>query len=141
LGTLFQRDAESEFVNVQLFRHVSSVGAATFFSCGQPVTIAGAGVTETRDPSAKFWRETRTLYQATSTTEKFYYLSIKDLWTRLLESRRLPFEVRVETSEGSAASGTNLPDLALYDHGEFVSVLAEVNTPDFEIREGLAGAR
>jgi hypothetical protein len=90
-------------------------------------------VSEPRNPSAKFWRETSALYRATSTTEKSYYPAIKELWGRLLESRNLPFEVRVETSEGSAATGTKLPDLALYDRGEFVSVLSEVKPPDVEI--------
>lgn len=75
------------------------------------------------------------LYTASSTTEKSYYPAIKELWARLLEERGLPFEVRVETSEGSSSTGTELPDLALYDRGEFVSVLAEVKTPDVEIDE------
>lgn len=92
-------------------------------------------MTEPRNPSSKFVRETTALYRAASTTEKSYYPSIKELWARLLESRGLPFEVRVETSEGSGSTSTDLPDLALYDRGEFVSVLAEVKTPDMEISE------
>ncbi len=90
-------------------------------------------MSETKNPSTKFWRETVGLYKASSTTEKSYYPSIKELWARLLESRGLPFEVRVETSEGPGSIGADHPDLALYDRGEFVSVLAEVKTPDVEI--------
>ncbi len=92
-------------------------------------------MTEAKNSSGKFWREMFALYKATSTTEKSYYPAIKELWARLLEERGLPFEVRVETSEGSRSTGTELPDLALYDRGEFVSVLAEVKMPDVEIAE------
>lgn len=93
-------------------------------------------VTDTKIASAKFWRETLALYKAASTTEKSYYPAIKELWAGLLESRGLPFEVRAETSEQRAgATGTDLPDLALYDRGEFVAVLAEVKPPDIEITD------
>ncbi len=86
--------------------------------------------------STKFWRETVSLYKATSTTEKSYYPAIKELWARLLDSQGLPFEVRVETSEHRTSTvGTDLPDLALYDRGEFVAVLAEVKPPEVEIVE------
>lgn len=91
-------------------------------------------MTDQKSPSAKFWRETSALYKAPSTTEKSYYPAIKELWSRLLESRDLPFDVRAETSEHRPSiPGTDLPDLALYDRGEFVSVFAEVKPPHVEI--------
>lgn len=93
-------------------------------------------MTEARSPSARFWSETFALYEAAATTEKSYYPAIKELWARLLEGRGLPFEVRTETSEHrEGAAGIDLPDLALYDRGEFVAVLAEVKPPDVEIAE------
>lgn len=92
-------------------------------------------MSDAKSPFGKFRREVVALYGATSTTEKSYYPAIKELWARLLESRSLPFDVRVETSEGSTPTGTKLPDLALYDRGGFASVLAEVKTPDVEIAE------
>jgi hypothetical protein len=91
---------------------------------------------DAKTPSAKFWRETLALYKTASTTEKSYYPAIKELWSRLLESRGLPFEVRVETSEHrSGATGADAPDLALYDRGEFVSVLTEVKPPATDIED------
>jgi hypothetical protein len=48
-------------------------------------------VSEPRNPSAKFWRETSALYKATSTTEKSYCPAIKKLWGRLLESAAAAF--------------------------------------------------
>lgn len=81
-------------------------------------------------------REAPALYRASSTTEKSFYPPIKELFSRLLEARGLPFEVRAGTSERRAGgAGVDQPDLALFDGGEFVSVFVEVKNADTEIRE------
>ena len=93
-------------------------------------------MTDLKRATSRFVRETHALYRASSTTEKSYYPTIKELWSRLLESRGLPFEVRAETSERrSAGTGVDQPDLALYDRGDFVSVFGEVKTADVDIRD------
>lgn len=71
-------------------------------------------MTDGKNSAASYFREALALYRASSTTEKSYYPAIKQLWTRLLESRGLPFEVRAETSERrSGTAGADQPDLAL----------------------------
>lgn len=76
------------------------------------------------------------LYRAPTTTERSYYPSIRELWTRLLESRRLPFDVRAETSEPRLdATGSDQPDLTIYDRGGFPVVLAEIKSPDVDIAD------
>ena len=93
-------------------------------------------MSEGKSPSARFWGEAHGLYKASSTTEKSYYPLIKEVWSRLLKDRGLPFEVRAETSQQhSGAVGSDFPDLALYDHGEFVTVFGEVKLPGTDIAE------
>jgi hypothetical protein len=55
-------------------------------------------MSEGRAPSQKFAREALALYKTPSTTEASYYPAIKELWTRLLESRGLPFEANSSRS-------------------------------------------
>ena len=71
------------------------------------------------------------LWHATTTTEPTFYPKIREVLSSLLESRRLPFEVRVETRE----AGGDKPDLALYDKGDFAAVLVEVKLPDETLTE------
>jgi hypothetical protein len=86
----------------------------------------GGRVDDDRRAAAEFAREVRRLVAAGSTTESSYYPAIKALWSRLLDSRNLPFDVRAGTSEErSGVPGTDLPDLALYDAGEFPAVFGE----------------
>jgi Type ISP C-terminal specificity domain/N-6 DNA Methylase len=93
-------------------------------------------LTEATGPGARFFRETLALYKSSSTTERSYYPIIRELWSRLLEQRGLPFEVRAETSERrTGGPGADLPDLALYDRGEFVAVFAEVKTTSVSVEE------
>lgn len=92
-------------------------------------------MTNLKSAAASFFREAPALYRASTSTEKSYYPGIKELWARLLESRGLPFEVRAETSEARAGGGTDHPDLALYDRGDFLAVVGEVKTPDVDIPE------
>jgi hypothetical protein len=62
-----------------------------------------------------FWREVTPLYGKTSTTEASYYPAIKDLWSRILEDRCLPFEVRVSTAEQRTYAEVKLPEEKLPD--------------------------
>jgi hypothetical protein len=83
-----------------------------------------------------FEQEVLKFYEASSTREETYYPSIKDMWSRLLEVRKLPFDVRTSTSEKrQGKSGADYPDLAIYDRGDFVSLFAEVKLPDAELDE------
>ena len=94
------------------------------------------GATDLKGIASSFVREALALYRASSTTERSYYPSIRDLWARLLDSRSLPFEVRAETSERREGEpGADQPDLALFDEGDFVAVLGEVKNPEVEIAD------
>jgi len=94
------------------------------------------GATDLKGLASSFVREALALYRASSTTERSYYPSIRDLWARLLHNRSLPFEVRAETSERREGEpGADQPDLALFDEGDFVAVLGEVKNPDVEIAD------
>lgn len=69
-------------------------------------------------------------------TEPTYYPAIQRLLGSLLRLRRLPFEVRVNTSQRRNSGGTDLPDLAFYDGGgDYVVVFGEVKTPNVELAE------
>ncbi len=84
--------------------------------------------------ASAFEQEVLKLRQASSTREETYYPAIRDLWSELLKLRQLPFEVRTATSEKrEGTSGSDYPDLAIYDRGDFVSVFAEVKLPDVEL--------
>jgi len=76
------------------------------------------------------------LAKSSTTREESYYPAIKALLTAVLETCRLPFEVRTATSEKRAGGGVDLPDLAFYDGpGEFIVVCCEVKKPTAEIEE------
>ena len=92
-------------------------------------------MTSVRRAEANFFRETPPLYGSASATEASYYPLLRDLWSEELERRRLPFEVRTATSERRSGGGTDLPDLALYDRGDFPVVLAEVKRPEVRLRD------
>lgn len=70
------------------------------------------------------------------TTEATFYPAVQSLVAAILDARKLPFEVRVNTSQRRAAGGTDLPDLALYDGaGDFVVVYGEIKTPAADLVE------
>ena len=78
----------------------------------------------------RFAREVRQLHGSVSTTEETYYPALRELCAALLDVRRLPFQVRVNTSEQRGESGgTNRPDLAFYDRSDSPAVLGEVKRP------------
>ncbi|MFZ0888677.1 MAG: N-6 DNA methylase [Candidatus Binataceae bacterium] len=84
--------------------------------------------------ASSFGEEVVKLFRAASTREETYYPHIKDLWSKLFALRRLPFEVRTTTSERrDGSTGADYPDLAIYDRGDFVSLVAEVKLPGVEI--------
>src|SRR5437870_884673 len=79
---------------------------------------------------SRYCTEVSKLELADTTREETYYPAIKALFAELLNSQKLPFEVRMSTSERRAGGGTDLPDLALYDgSGDFVVALCEVKLP------------
>jgi len=80
-------------------------------------------------------REIPPLFRSATTTEASYYPALRDLWARLLAERKLPFEVRANTAESRAGKGIDLPDLALYDNGDYAAVLAEVKLPNTRLRD------
>lgn len=80
-------------------------------------------------------REIPPVYRTGTATENSYYPALRDLFGRLLESRNLPLEVRVATAEQREAGGVDLPDLALYDRGDYASVLVEVKLPSAKLRD------
>jgi hypothetical protein len=54
----------------------------------------------------------------------------------MLRAERLPFEIRVRTSEQRAQGGHNQPDLAIYDGGgEFIVAAVEVKHPTVDLFE------
>lgn len=69
--------------------------------------------------------ETRSLDLHPSSTENTFYPAIKTLLTAVLHDQRLPFEVRVNTSETRSTS-RDMPDFVLGDDKMFVGVYGEV---------------
>ncbi|HVF59085.1 MAG TPA: N-6 DNA methylase [Thermoanaerobaculia bacterium] len=78
-------------------------------------------------------REVAGVAGSSGSTEATFYPAIQRLLTAVLDARRLPFDVRTNTSQRRSAGGTDLPDLALYDGGDYVSVYGEVKTPGVEV--------
>lgn len=84
----------------------------------------------------RFAREVGQLQGSGSTTEETYYPALRELCAALLEARRLPFQVRVNTSEQRGdAGGVNRPDLALYDRNDAPAVFGEVKKPGVDITD------
>ncbi|MBX3499239.1 MAG: N-6 DNA methylase [Alphaproteobacteria bacterium] len=69
--------------------------------------------------------ETRRLESIPSSTEATFYPAIRSLLSSILDQRRLPFEVRTNTSEAKQG-GTDMPDFVLGDKAAFVGVYGEV---------------
>jgi hypothetical protein len=85
---------------------------------------------------AAYAREASELAGSPGSTEATFYPAVQRLLTAVLQSRQLPFDVRVNTSQRRSAGGTDLPDLAFYDGaGDFVVLFGEVKTPAVEIAE------
>src|SRR6266852_5893890 len=69
--------------------------------------------------------ETRHLDSQPTSTEPTFYPAIKTLISAILKQGRLPFEVRVNTSEVKGKA-RDMPDFILGDDKMFVGVFGEV---------------
>lgn len=78
--------------------------------------------------------ETRQLESQPSSTENTYYPAIKNLVSAILKERRLPFEVRVNTSEAKGKA-RDMPDFVLGDDKMFVGVYGEVKRPNASLED------
>ena len=79
---------------------------------------------------AAYTKEVAHLAQSSTTTEETYYPAIRNLLAQILSERKLPFEIRIGTSEEREGGGTDLPDVALYDgESDFIVVCGEVKLP------------
>jgi hypothetical protein len=74
---------------------------------------------------AEYVAETRHLDAQPTSTEPTFYPAIKTLIAAVLKEGRLPFEVRVNTSE-SKGKARDMPDFVLGDDKMFVGVFGEV---------------
>lgn len=77
------------------------------------------------DTFLEYVSETRHLDSQPSSTENTFYPAIKTLLSAILKEGRLPFEIRVNTSE-SRAKSRDMPDFVLGDDKMFVGVFGEV---------------
>ncbi|KAF0227106.1 MAG: helicase-like [Beijerinckiaceae bacterium] len=78
--------------------------------------------------------ETRQLDSQPSSTENTFYPAIKNLISAILKERRLPFEVRVNTSEAKGKA-RDMPDFVLGDDKMFVGVYGEVKRPNASLED------
>jgi hypothetical protein len=84
---------------------------------------------------AAYAGEVADLAGSPGSTEATFYPAIHRLLSAVLHARNLPFDVRANTSQRRSGGGTDLPDLAFYDSGDFVVVFGEVKTPATEIED------
>jgi hypothetical protein len=80
----------------------------------------------------EYAQETRHLEAQPSTTENTFYPAIKSLISSILKERRLPFEIRVNTSEAKGRA-RDMPDFVLCDDKMFVGVYGEVKRANFSL--------
>jgi hypothetical protein len=73
---------------------------------------------------AAYVEETRQLDKQPTSTEATFYPAIKSLISAILREERLPFEVRVNTSEAKGKA-RDMPDFVLSDDKMFVGVFGE----------------
>jgi SAM-dependent methyltransferase len=78
--------------------------------------------------------ETRQLDSLPSSTENTFYPAIKNLISAILKESRLPFEVRVNTSEAKGKA-RDMPDFVLGDDKMFVGVYGEVKRPSASLQD------
>lgn len=93
-------------------------------------------MTPDRDAFEEYRREVVDLANSESTTEESYYGPIRELLIEVLDELELPTNVRTGTSENRSGSGTDRPDVALYDgEGDFAVVCGEVKLLDQTLEE------
>ena len=78
--------------------------------------------------------ETRHLHAHATSTEGTYYPAIKALLAAILKEGRLPFEVRVNTSEAKGKA-RDMPDFVLGDDKMFVGVFGEVKRAEEDLKD------
>lgn len=83
---------------------------------------------------AEYVAETRHLDLQPSSTENTFYPAIKNLLAAILKEGRLPFEIRVNTSETKGRS-RDMPDFVLGDDKMFVGVYGEVKRADITLED------
>src|SRR3954447_14031757 len=83
---------------------------------------------------AEYVAETRDLEKIGTSTEPTFYPAIKNLISEVLKEGRLPFQVRVNTSESRNRS-RDMPDFVIGDDGAFVAVFGEVKRPNERLDE------
>jgi type ISP restriction-modification system protein/N-6 DNA methylase len=83
---------------------------------------------------ATYAAETRHLDGQPSSTELTFYPALKTLIAAVLKEGRLPFEVRMSTSEAKGKA-RDMPDFVLGDDKMFVGVFGEVKRPDIGLED------
>lgn len=78
--------------------------------------------------------ETRRLDSQPSSTENTFYPAIKNLLTAVLKEQRLPFDVRVNTSQAKGKA-RDMPDFVLGDDKMFVGVYGEVKRANVALED------
>lgn len=78
--------------------------------------------------------ETRRLASQPSSTENTFYPAIKNLLTAVLKEQRLPFDVRVNTSQANGKA-RDMPDFVLGDDKMFVGVYGEVKRANVALED------
>ena len=88
---------------------------------------------EVADLVEKYVTVTRRLATQKGTNEPTFYPDIRDLIAGVLRAARLPFDVRVGTSE-ARNRGIDMPDFVLGD-AEFIGVYGEVKLPGIALED------
>ena len=83
---------------------------------------------------ASYVAETRHLDSQPTSTEATFYPAIKTLISTVLKAGRLPFEVRVNTSEAKGKA-RDMPDFVLADDKMFVGVFGEAKRANEKLEE------
>ena len=83
---------------------------------------------------AEYVKETRHLDSQPSSTENTFYPAIRNLISAILKEGRLPFEVRVNTSEAKGKT-RDMPDFVLGDDKMFVGVYGEVKRANVTLED------
>jgi hypothetical protein len=88
---------------------------------------------EVADLVANYVAATRQLAAQRGTNESTFYPDIRDLVAGVLKAARLPFDVRVGTSE-ARSRGIDMPDFVLGD-ADFIGVYGEVKLPGVTLED------
>ena len=84
--------------------------------------------------SIEYVLEARRLNSEPSSTENTFYPAVQILISVILTENRLPFQVRVNTSEAKGKT-RDMPDFVLCDDKMFVGVFGEVKRSDVALED------